>query len=362
MKRALLLSGVAIGLAGCAGQNGGSSFGSSYDSSLNPPGTPYSTGPAPIPNVAAWPSENGKQSLVFGVGAPTLEKLVLAKDDLSKNAEVPDALKQISDMGFNVVRLSLFNSTDGLKMNKDGTVNGLGDSVEKNLGTLANLAADKGLKLYLGGPDTFAGYDKNPILDTKARDAYFSNAIAAVARKLKGSKGVFALRLSGPLLPAAATDTQKAIDWNAVRDFIKAGSESVKRQDPDRLVTVGPYPADKIAEAQLTSSGLDFFDVVTTDANLVQTKMLNLNRPVLLGRLPTDKAVDVKMVALKSVEAGYAGFIFPTYGWKGTEQADALIGKDGKATTVADSLTAVIKELKPGSILTSPATTPPGAR
>jgi hypothetical protein len=355
MKRAILFAGVAV-LAGCGGQTSSNSF-NSYDSSLGQPAALNATGPGAIPNAAAWPSENGKPMLVFGVDAPAIAKIVQTKDDLTKNSDVDQALTQVRNLGFNVVRLTLFSEGEGLKLNKDGTVNGLAEGVEKNLVALANLAKAKNLKLYVAMPNSFNGYLKYPLIDKNAQKNYLQNAVAVVARKLKGNSSVFAIRAAGELKARAEADKIPAVTWEQVRIFDKAASDAVKKQDPERLVSAGPYAASQLAEAQITAFGLDFFELKDSET-LPQVKTLNLNRPVLLADIA---GADSKMTALKSVEAGFAGFFYPTLGWKGVETETALLDKDGKPTKLAESLSGVIKEITPIVSQTNPQATKPVA-
>lgn len=343
MKRVILISSAAaVVMVGCGGQTSSNGF-NSYDSSLGQPPATSVTGPAAIPNAAAWPKVNDKSMLIFGVGAPVLEKLVVSKDDLSKNQELDQAFTEVSSLGFNVVRLTLFNDAAGLKLNKDGYVDGLADGVEKNLSALVNMAKNKKVKLFLGFAETFSGYTKNPVTDIKAQDAYLKNAVATVARKVKGNDSVFALSVSGEINAVAETDKDKGVTWEQVRTFIKAASDSVKKQDPQRLITAGPYVNTKLTDAQVTSFGLDFYEV-STDGTLPLVNTLGLNRPVLLHTILV-KDGDTKMNALKSVESGYAGFFYPTLGWKGTDVESALLDKDGKPTQLANTLSGVVKEL-----------------
>jgi hypothetical protein len=293
------------------------------------------------------------------VSSRDIEKLVTSKDDLSKNQELDRVLTELSSMGFNVVRVSLFNNAEGLKVGKDGTISGLADGVDKNLTSLLDAAKTRKIRLYLGMADTFAGFEKNPVTDAKAQEAYLKNVVATVARKVKGNESVFALCVSGNIGATPDTEKEKGTSWEQVRTFVKAAVDSAKKQDPQRLVTAGPYDTTKLAESQVTEFGLDFYDV-SADQGLAPVNGLGLNRPVLLHSLRI-KDVDVKMAALKAIESGYAGFFYPTLGWKATEADGGLFDKDGKTTPIAETLSGVVKELKPGMTGSASLTNKPAA-
>ncbi len=357
-------------LVGCGGQNASSGGYGGFDSSLgrgaNSSGPNNPNSPAPVPNVAAWPSENGVPVLVRGVNLPVFEgkeghdlgKNPFTKDEVWYKSEAVDKqFQEISDFGFNVVRIFLFEKAEGLKVSKDGYVTGLDETFTKNLGDMVERARGHKLRVYLSFTDGWPEGLKNPVLDKKAMDAYFKHAVAPIARQFKGNDGVFAFDLITDVesLTTPAGKDAKAATWEQVQKFVKAGVELIKKQDPERLLTVGNASLTALGKAQYSNLGLDFFDVKHLDdkGNMPVAKDLKVDRPVLVGSFGTAgterndelQASSIKAFVLSAPQKGYAGYLFSNYGYKDSKDIQSLIGPDGKARPALEALKSVMKEV-----------------
>ncbi len=371
LRTILVASSAAALLVGCGGQNASSSGYGGFDSSLGKgantfgPNNPNS--PAPVPNVAAWPNENGVPVLVRGVNLPYFDGK--AGHDLGKNPFSPtdevwykaDAVdkqfQELADIGFNVVRVFLFEKGEGLKVSKDGYVTGLDETFSKNLGDMVERGRVHKLRIYLSFTEGWPDGLKNPVTDKKALDAYFKHAVAPIARKFKSNDGVFAFDLITGVeaLTAPAGKDTKAATWEQVQKFVKAGVELIKKQDPERLITVGNASVGAIGKAQYANLGLDFYDVKHLDdkGDMPVAKDLKLDRPILIGsfgqaaeeRSDAIQESAIKAFVLAAPQKGYAGYLLSNYGYKDSKDIQSLIGPDGKARPALEALKNVMKEV-----------------
>jgi hypothetical protein len=380
MKRPLLLAPcAALVLVGCGGQSNSGGYGG-FDSSLgtsnkfNSASNPNS--PAPVPNVAAWPSENGAPVLVRGVNLPAFE--AQTGHDLGKNPFRPgdavwykaDAVdkqfQELADIGFNVIKMPLFENGEGLKV-KDGSVSGLDETFTKNLEDLVERARAHKVKLYLAFTDGWPQGLKNPASDKKAQDAYFKNAVGPIARKFKANEGVFAFDFAtnasgltmaaAPALAGKESTEAKAVTWDQARAFIKSGIEVIKKQDPERLVTSGGASLESIGKGQYANLGLDFYDlkVFSDKGELPIARELRLDRPVIVGSFGQSagelsdeaQASALKAFVLSAPKKGYAGYLFANYGGKDVKDINGLINAEGKARPALEALKNVMKEATP---------------
>jgi hypothetical protein len=326
--------------------------------------------------VAAWPSENGVPVLVRGVNLQAFEGQ--AGHDLGKNPFAPNEavwykseavdkqLQELSDIGFNVVRISLFEHGEGLKIDKEGQVNGLDETFTKNLEDMVQKAQAHKLRVYFTFTDGWPDGLKNPITDKKAMEAYFKHAVAPITRKFKGNDGVFAFDLISSVenLPAPKPTEKdkekqaKPATWDQVRAFVKSGVELIKKQDPERLITIGSASLGAISKAEYANLGLDFYDVKHRDdkGDLPIAKDLKLDRPIIIGsfgqaaaeRSDEVQTAAVKALVLSAPQKGFAGYVFSNYGHKDSKDIQSFIGPDGKARPALEALKTVMKEVSGG--------------
>ncbi|MEZ0324810.1 MAG: cellulase family glycosylhydrolase [Fimbriimonas sp.] len=371
LRTILVASSAAAVLAGCGGQNASSGGYGGFDSSLgrgaNTFGPNNPNSPAPVPNVAAWPSESGVPVLVKGVNLPVFEgqeghdlgkNPFSPKDEVWYKAEAVDKqFQDLSDIGFNVVRVFLFEKGEGLKVSKDGYVTGLDETFSKNLSDMVERGRAHKLRVYLSFTEGWPEGLKNPVLDKKAMDAYFKHAVAPITRQFKSNDGVFAFDLITGV-EALTTPTgkdAKAATWEQVQKFVKAGVELIKKQDPERLLTVGNASIAAVGKAQYANLGLDFYDVKHMDdkGDMPIAKDLKLDRPILVGsfgqaaseRSDEIQTSSIKAFVLSAPLKGYAGYLFSNYGYKDSKDIQSLIGPDGKARPALEALKTVMKEV-----------------
>jgi hypothetical protein len=383
LRNILWASCAGVLLAGCGGSNsatsgsyGGYDMGGNRNSLTgnNP------NAPAPVPNVAAWPSENGAPVLVRGVNLPVFDGQT--GHDLGKNALKPDAavwykqdavdarFQELSDIGFNVVRIYLFEDGEGLKL-KDGTVTGLDESFSKNLDDMVERARAHKLRVFLAFSDSWPAALKSPFADKKAGDSYVKNAVAPLARKLKANDAVFAFDIANGVetlpTPESKDGKAKAATWDQVRAFLKSTGEVIKKQDPERLLTVGGASVEALQKGQYAGLGLDFYDLklMNDKGEMPIAKELKLDRPVLIGSFgvaASEKNDELLTAAAKSLilnapQRGFAGYLFANYGSKEAKDVNSLIDAEGKARPALEAIKNVMKEAAAPPPPAPPATT-----
>ncbi|HSI72423.1 MAG TPA: cellulase family glycosylhydrolase [Fimbriimonas sp.] len=380
LRNIIWATSIAALLTGCGGTNSATngSYGG-YDSMGGR--SNYSTtnpnSPAPVPNVAAWPSENGAPVLVRGVNLPVFDGQTghdLGKNTLKPNEAVwykQDAVdarfQELSDIGFNVVRIFLFEDGEGLKV-KDGTVTGLDETFTKNLEDMVERARAHKLRVFLAFSDSWPAALKSPFADKKAADNYVKSAIAPLARKLKGNDAVFAFDVANNVenlpTPESKDGKAKAATWDEVRAFIKSTVEVIKKQDPERLMTVGGASLEALQKGQYAGLGLDFYDMklLSDKAEMPIAKEIKLDRPIIIGSFgqATKEANDemftaaTKALVLNAPQRGYAGFLFANYNSK---DANSLLNAEGKARPALEAIKNVMKEAAAPPPPTVPPTT-----
>ncbi len=375
MRKSFLYASLLAGasLAGCGGQSNSSG---GYDNSLGGSGRGFnnSAGTAPtVPNSAIWPSEGGKPLILQGVNVPSFSGEAgseFGKNPLSPEGAVrykPDlvenAFKDIHAIGFNAVRLTLFQGGDGLKLDKEGRVTGLEDTFRKNLEDAVEKAKTGKIKLYLS-LDAPWGHAKvkSPLTDKKALDGFVKNAVAPLVRKYKGNDSIFAFDIArgieGDVAGAEGNGSEKGATWEQARVFVRSTVEFVKQNDPQRLVSVS-YKTNGIAnlkKGSLKGLGLDFYDIgIFDDAGaLPPVKDLSADRPVILGAFgqsAADRSDDLQAKAAaafvqNTFDQGYAGYFISNYAAKGADDKHSLHGADGKHRPVVDSLKRVMEQNK----------------
>jgi hypothetical protein len=135
---------------------------------------------------------------------------------------------------------------------------------------------------------------------------------------------------------------------------VKSGVELIKKQDPERLITVGSASLGAVGKAQYANLGLDFYDVKHRDdkGELPIAKELKLDRPILIGsfgQASPERNDDVQTAAVKALvlgapQRGYAGYLFSNYGFKDSKDIQSFIGVDGKPRPALEALKSVMKE------------------
>jgi hypothetical protein len=347
---------VCVSVAGCGGQSGSSSSYGGYDPSMNrPTGTSTTTGPGAIPNVAVWPQDEGQALVIRGISIPSVVFGATGdKKDFTYKQESVDAIfKDSSEIGFNVVKLWAFDGTKGLKLGKDGTVTGIEEAAMKNLEDAVERARAHKMKVYLTFNNSFKGYAKNPLSDKKAQESFLKNAVAPIARKFKAHEAIFGFDLHGGIEKDLSSDEKSKVTWDHVRSYIKAGSDAIKRQDPERLVSAGPVSIEALQQGKLAATNTDFYSIIRQDdkGELPAAKDLRADRPVVVGiagQSTAEAKDEIQATALKTLirnssAAGYSGYVVWAYSG---DEIHALVGKDGKHRPAVEAVKAAIAETK----------------
>ncbi|CAN5400206.1 hypothetical protein BH11ARM1_BH11ARM1_00770 [soil metagenome] len=354
MNRINLLGSIAACavLAGCAGTSGGgsSSYGNGYDSSLNPPGSNLTKGTAgnsAIPNVAAWPVEDGKAATVRVIAMPSILFAPAKAGDANPYSgdKVDAMLKDVADMGFNVAKVWAFPSGRGIKLGKKGELDSFDESVTKNLADLAEHARANKIRLLVAFNDNMDGTGNVAVTDKKFAELYAKTIVAPVARKLKGNEGVFGFELMSQLEQQAST-VSKSRGLDLLKPYLKTETDFIKKEDPERLVTAGPVSPALIQDGGMKDIGLDFYTIVVGLAPAPAMASLKFDRPVmvLLQADPEVKTDDAQSNAIKNFimnadQGSYSGFVVSSYS---TDDAASLLTKDGKHRPSVDVLKSAI--------------------
>ncbi len=351
--------GFGLILAGCGGTQTGDMTGyNSGSRSLdsNMVSSANSFGAATL-GSKLLPLAAGKTAFVTGInissfgGATDRE---FGKNPFSPESEVSYNSKQVgttlsdlSGIGGNVVRIRLFQKFNGLKVDSAGMVSGLDETFLKNLSDLLDKAENSKVQVYvsLGDPWSESQSVKNPVSDINARNNYLKKAITPLAGKLKGRPSVFAIdvfnEIEGEVAGKEGNLSDKGVNWDQARGFLKATVDVIKSVDPQRLVSAGSgkHGWSNVRSGKFAKLGLDFYDVHVFDDKgvLPPIKDLKVDRPVLIGACGQEsKKSDPELQAKADLgfldsaqKQGYAGAILSEVG-NGIDNPLNLLDKDGK--------------------------------
>lgn len=314
-----------------------------------------------------------KEGFIYGVNLPWITQAddgstwaanaVTGAPSSFDEDKLEAVLRDIKAIGFTGVRVQLFRGLQGLTLDGDGLVSGLGEDMKANLETLLKTAKKLDLHLafvllpgvaeeaYAKGKAT---YDKlSQIIANPG--VYLENVVAPVCEILSAyPEAVLSVDvLSNPEDEIYETGKIYGTTWDVVRNFIKANAEAVKKALPN--VPVMASSADRAQAAVkaglLNNLGLDIVGVTNYSDSGSVTPAKDFRSPSPLwvvdmgvetddNLLPDFLSQTTQKLYDNAKAGGYRAAFFAQYGDKalGKVSANSLLDENGAMRTACTSI------------------------
>jgi len=282
-------------------------------------------------------------------------------DNPQLKADFNQYLKNCKENGMHVIRIWLFERSEGLIFDNSGAVVMIEDGMLNNILDVMNKIGENDLYVYWTLTSSWKGPERNRrylITDPVKRHSYISNAIIPLIGTLKSSRyfdRVFAIdihnEIENEIKWTANGSWGGEITWEQAYEYINAVSAAIKSAAPKLLVTSssGYHGLENIKAGRFNNLNLDFLDghVYTDSGKLKYSwKELNVNKPVLIGEIGQnsdkwDDELQNKAVGNLINEAwnkGYAGVLQWCYGYPGTDEIHSLVYSNGSFRPVASTM------------------------
>lgn len=286
-------------------------------------------------------------AFTFGINLPWFNGIY--DHDLGPNPHHPDwgiwydgetvskSFRDIKNIGFDVIRIWLMESAEGLILDDAHIITGLDSTFLRNLDDLVNRAYNEGLKLYLCLTDKWM-VDCNtpsplpsPLRDPRQKDAYLERAVKPIARKFKQTETIFAFDIFNEIeseikAEALANEELMRQEIEHARAFIRRNVEAIKGEDLHRQVSAGSgcHGWAPIQAGHYNDLGLDWLDFhAYNDAGtLPDINTLNIGKPLIVGEFGQCTREENDIIHRDSIRAflqnatskGYAGCFLWAYG------------------------------------------------
>ncbi|HIW73331.1 MAG TPA: hypothetical protein H9684_03320, partial [Firmicutes bacterium] len=314
-----------------------------------------------------------EDGFIYGVNLPWItpadEGCTWASNTVLEKASAFDAqaleavLRDIRAVGFNGVRISLFDQMQGLAFDEGGRLTGVSKEMLDNLAVLLELSDGIGIQLALVlSPDVgaLAGrvdreqYDalSQVLTDSAIRTVYLEKVLKPVGELLAVYPDVVLAVdvLADPDGCLYDKTTEYGTNWSVLRDFIAAAAEQVR----DVLPGV-PVMASSAAQGQasvkagkLDGLGLDILGVTEYNdtGSATPAKDLHVSTPLWLTEMGTlDPAVSEDVHTATTArfyqtarEGGYRAAFYGRYGDKSVTDGVTLIDATGRLRLAALAL------------------------
>jgi hypothetical protein len=242
-------------------------------------------------------------------------------------------LRDIKNVGFQVVRFWLMEGAEGWIVDNDGILIGLHNTFLRNLDDLVRRAGNEGLLLYLCFTNQWGRANgdgivacPSPVQNERQRTAYLEHAVRQITDRFGGNRTIWAFDAFNEIESEVREDARCPVSADMAKDFVKSTVRVIKAADPTRKVSSGSgwEGWTPIRNGYYQDLGLDFYDnhVQEDNEHLPSVSELNLDRRIFLGEISQRTEVDDEDLQRRSVlglmqgaiDKGYKGCFVWRYG------------------------------------------------
>lgn len=283
-------------------------------------------------------------------------------------------------MGFNVIRIWLFEIMEGIKFDEQGKVIEIQKEFIDNLKTMCNIAKEIDMPLivtlqphisYSMNEEDYKFYTQI-LFEEEYRNTYFENALRPLMKELVKFDNIIMIDIyaepEGDVSGGTGNCQLYGGTWEQITDYITQSALIIKEYTTDIPVTAcsGWRKYASLKEGRYNQMELDYIGVdIYDDSGFMEpVDTLNTNRPVWLAEFGpetkdnwSDKFFADNTIAFfnEAKTKGYIGAFLWMYGSKNSGEALSVIRQDGAKRTTFDEIKQAIAELQGSDIDKYPA-------
>ncbi len=315
-------------------------------------------------DVSKYDQLLAEDGFIYGVNLPYLTSAdeghtfgynsIFGLSNAYDETKADEILTNIAAVGFNCVRIPLFNKTQGLLIEADGQVVGLSekylDSVEsilslakeKNLGVQAVLLPGCGEYVYESGKSVYDRVSRL-IVDPAVRQQYIQKAILPVTELLEKYRDII---VGVDVCSEPETDIydytrEYGTSSEVMTTYIRDVAQAVKSNSSLPVLASSADPENVIIRmGDYNDLGLDFVGVkaVSDIGEVRDIETLNTELPVFVTSMGAENeenvsddfhTMNVRNFYTNAKEAGYKGAFYAAYGDESTVGYVKLINERG---------------------------------
>ena len=266
-------------------------------------------------------------------------------------AYVKSVLQNCKAMGFDMLKIWLNESFEGMLFDENGSVTGVEPTFAKNLRKLLDMSAELGLSysLCINAHQEMYYHDEKHLYDKYMRfvyieeetEKYIKNWLVPILQIAKESGCVPLIDLyAEPEADGGGWKVSRGFSWNTMVRYIKLLNKAVKDFDPRLATTVSSGAVTStLIQGRYNNIDVDYYGAdIYSDGNFDSTKKMLLSKPFMLGEYGVanyatatdDEQTDVVKRFLYNAEKNNVKAAFYwCYGWK-CDSADEMHLLDSK--------------------------------
>ncbi len=286
-------------------------------------------------------------------------------------ARVEAVFRNGRSVGFDCIRIWLFEIMEGIRFDADGFATGFDPFFVRNLHTLLDIAGRIGIDLLvtfqphisfsMQYPDEYGFYTRI-LHEPRHTDRFITNCVRPLARLLAACPQVMMVDLyaepEGDVTGPQGNGQPYGGSWDSMHRYLAAVAGALREEAPGLPLTVasGWRKYDSLREGRYNDLGLDCIGVdIYDDAGIVEpaATLGTDGIPVWLAEFgpETKDDWDEETYTQNTLSfyrnaraAGYIGAFHWMYGYAGSGESLTLEGKDGRLRPVADHIRALVLE------------------
>lgn len=282
--------------------------------------------------------------------------------------KVTEIFTNCKAIGFNCIRIQLFESMEGLTFDDSGDVTGFDSSFLPNLKSLLDIAKDTGVNLDLVlqphvdanlNKVSKATYDKytQVIFNPTVRQHYIDKVVTPLCDLLKDYQdNILFLDIYGE--PEADVYGQLGngsasygTTWENMASYLKAVGQAIKQVMPEMPITAssGLRDYNSLKDGQYNELGLDLIGVNDYNdfGDVAAIKSLRVTKPVILSEFGVKTATNLSndfqqqstmTFYANAKAAGYRGAFYYMYGYKDASNTLTLFDQNNHLRPVCSAI------------------------